>query len=377
MAIVWGAFEYAGGNGMRVGIDVTWSTPTNTSASVSASYDVWTENQFGYSDAQTLTYGGSESPVGLTNVTAGTLNYTNAQATGTSTQRISNLSYTHTYGTASTALYGTSPGTITLTASVSGTYNGVTPSVSVATAIPARPIAAPASPVLTATTSSSSAIALSWTAPDDNGGAITNYTLQASSTSATAGFATIDTGTTRTFSYTGLTKYNQYWFRVSATNSAGTSAYSTPADTATTSATVPGVPTAFTATPSVSSVALDWVVPADTGGIGLNLATDYIVKRDGVALAYTGSTTAFTDTGVTPATAYVYTVAAVNSIGTGTAATVSTTTIGGVVNIATAVPGTYVKVLPKVCTNATAGSQVWTDAQARIWNNTSEWKYGI
>jgi hypothetical protein len=127
VAITWGAFEYAGGNGMRVGFEVTWATPNSTSSAVNATVEIWTENQFNYSgDTQTLSYS--------SNLGSAT-NYTNNQPTGNVSLRATKT-YTYTYPSGS---YGTSPGNVTFTATLSGTYNGVTPSASITTAIPARP----------------------------------------------------------------------------------------------------------------------------------------------------------------------------------------------------------------------------------------------
>lgn len=364
-----GTWEYAGGNGMQVSMDITWSAVTHTSTSVTATYKIYTDNQYSYSDAQTLSWSVKN---GATTVDSGSLNYTNNDGTSEVLRRTE--TYTYTYPTNS---YGTSPATLGFAASVSGTYNGVTPSVSAAVAVPARPAAAPDAPVLTATTASSSQINLSWTAPFSGGSNITSYKVERSTTSSTAGFAALTTtdDAVRTYNNTGLTKYTTYWYRVAAVNAVGQSGWST-VKSARTSATVPGVPTGLTATPDVSSVALSWTAPTDVGGIGLDLADDYVVKRGTTTLGYTGSGTTFTDTGVTPATSYTYTVAAVNSIGTGTAASVSTTTIGGVVNIATNTTGTYAKVLPQVWNGA------WVPAQARIYDGVgatedAKWKYGI
>ena len=363
-----GTWEYSGGNGMQVSMDITWSAVTNASTSVTATYKIYTDNQYTYADTQTMSYSVKN---GATTVDSGSFSYNNND--GTSEVLRTTQTYTYTYGSTS---YGTSPATLGFAASVSGTYNGVTPSVSASVAVPARPIAAPAAPVLTATTASSSSINLSWTAPDNNGGAITDYTLQASSTSATTGFATIGpsgASTARTYTYTGLSKYNQYWFRVSAINSAGASGYST-VKTATTDATVPDTVTGLTATPDVSSVVLSWTaLSASTGGIGLDLATDYVVKRGATTLGYTGSATTFTDTGVSPATAYTYTVAGINSIGTGTADTVSTTTIGGIIHVWNGSNWTTWSGLPQVWNGS--NWTTWT-GNARVWNGT-EWKYGI
>jgi hypothetical protein len=263
-------------------------------------------------------------------------------------------------------VYG-SPGqtlTASMTASIRNLFEDnktATVSYSESATIPA---VKPSAPALTATTSSASAISLSWTAPNNGGSTITGYTLQRS-TSSTSGFTTIYTGTGRTFSSTGLTRATTYYYRVLATNSVGSSSYST-VRSATTLALAPNAPTAFTATPDVTTVELSWTAPTNNGGSAI---TGYTVKRGTTTLGHTGTGTTFTDTGLTPATAYSYTVAAVNAIGTSPTASVSTTTIGGVVNYWNGTA--YVKILPKIW-NGTA----WVDANARIWNGT-EWKYGI
>lgn len=221
MAIDWGSWEYAGGNGMRVGIEVTWSSVTHSSSSTTATVDIWTDNQYTYSDSQTLTYGGSIS---------GTTNYTNND--GATAQLRATKTYTYTYSSGS---YGTSPGTRTFTAAVSGTYNGVTPSNSVTSSIPARPAAVPDAPVLTATVPAAptgvSQINLSWTTPDNNGSALDAYVLQVSTTSSTTGFANLFNDSTlplsTSYSHTGLPANTQHWYRVLASNGVGNSSYST------------------------------------------------------------------------------------------------------------------------------------------------------
>jgi hypothetical protein len=358
MAISWSSWEYAGGNGMRVGLDISWSSVVHASTTAVATVEFWTDNQYTYNDNQVLDI---SSNLGSNH------SYNNTQ--GSSAVKRVTRTYTYTYSSGS---YGTSPGTVTFSGEVTGTYNGVTPKETVTTSIPARPADVPDAPVLTATVASSSQVNLSWTTPDNQGSALDAYILERSTTSGTAGFSSVFSDTTvpldTSFSNSGLTKYTNYWYRVLASNGVGNSAYSTVRNVRT-SATVPGAPTGLTATPDVNSVALSWTAPTDVGGIGLDLANDYVVIRGTTTLGFTGSGTTFTDTGVTPATAYTYTVAAVNSIGTGTTASVSTTTIGGVAKIWNGT--SWVTILPKVW-NGTA----WVDAQARMWNGT-EWKYGI
>lgn len=92
--------------------------------------------------------------------------------------------------------------------------------------------------------------------------------------------------------------------------------------------TTPSAPTSFTAT-AVSggtSVNLSWAAPSNNGGGAI---TSYTLKR-GATTIYTGSGTSFTNTGLTPVTAYSYTVLATNSAGNGPTASASATTSAGV-----------------------------------------------
>jgi len=374
MAVTWGTWRYgnsglSSANGMRIGMEVTWEAIDHTELGATATIDVWTENQYTHSgDTQTLNYS--------TNLGSDT-NYTNNSG-GSPVQRATK-SYEYTYPSGS---YGSSPGTVTFSAELTGHYwdDGTNPTVSITSSIPARPALAPDAPVLTATAASSSQINLSWTTPDNQGSALDAYVLQVSSTSSTTGFANLFSDSTvplsTSYSHTGLPKYTTYWYRVLASNGVGNSAYST-VKSARTSATVPGAPTGLTATPGVSSVALTWTAPTDTGGIGLDEATDYVVKRGTTTLGYSGSATSFTDTGVTPATAYTYTVAAVNSVGTGTADSVSTTTIGGIVRVWDGNDWATWSGLPQVYNGST-----WVVGNARVYTGVgatedAKWEYGI
>jgi hypothetical protein len=354
---------------MRLGMEVTWETIDHTELGATATIDIWTENQYTHSgDTQTLNYS--------SNLGSDT-NYTNNSG-GSPVQRATK-SYEYVYSSSS---YGTSPGTVTFSAELTGHYwdDGTNPTVSITSSIPARPALAPDAPVLTATAASSSQINLSWTTPDNQGSALDAYVLQVSSTSSTTGFANLFSDSTlplsTSYSHTGLPKYSTRWYRVLASNGVGNSAYSA-VKSARTSATVPGAPTGLTATPGVSSVALTWTAPTDTGGIGLDETTDYVVKRGTTTLGYSGSATAFTDTGVTPATAYTYTVAAVNSVGTGTADSVSTTTIGGIVRVWDGNDWATWSGLPQVYNGST-----WVVGNARVYTGVgatedAKWEYGI
>jgi len=93
------------------------------------------------------------------------------------------------------------------------------------------------------------------------------------------------------------------------------------------SLTVPTAPTSFTATAASStSINLSWAAPSSNGGGAI---TGYTLKN-GATTVYTGTGTSITQTGLTPATAYSYTVLATNSVGDGPTASASATTSAGV-----------------------------------------------
>lgn len=138
MAIQWGDWEYSGGNGMRVGIEFSWENPAHGDSSVDCSIDIYTQNQFSYSDSQALNY---NSYLANNLEAHDGKSFTNSQ--GSSATLRDSVTYRYNYGGSS---YGSSPGSRTFTATISGAFNGVTPSASVTTNIPARPYASPAAP---------------------------------------------------------------------------------------------------------------------------------------------------------------------------------------------------------------------------------------
>jgi hypothetical protein len=124
--------------------------------------------------------------------------------------------------------------------------------------IPSVPPTAPQPPTgLKATTTSSSQINLSWSAPSSNGGsAITGYEIERSVNSGTT-WSTVQSNTANTsttYSNTGLAASTTYTYRVSAINNIGTSSPSNTSS-ATTSSTPPP-PTTTQVTISVKSVNL-------------------------------------------------------------------------------------------------------------------------
>jgi hypothetical protein len=209
MAISWGAWEDSGGNGMRVGIDVSWESVSHSEGAATATVKYYTENRYSMSDDQTLNFSGAID---------GTFNFHNG-AGGSPVLR-ETRKYTYNYGANE---YGSSPGSRTFTVSLSGAYNGVTPSKSVSSNIPARPIAAPAAPsnVNVAYVNDSTAT-LTWTNNSTSGEPYDHLEVQRWDN--VQGWDTIvnDSGTSRSV---GTFAGRQHRWRVRAVNNAGTSAW--------------------------------------------------------------------------------------------------------------------------------------------------------
>src|SRR5215831_15550840 len=217
MAIIWGNWDYSGGNGMRVGVDVSVPTPGHGWVSITVSVDYWTQNQFNYSDPQTLH---------KTNAITGTVNYTNNGGSGTQTKRNTD-SFTYTFAGGD---YG--PGnatTRTIGASVTGTYNGSSPSVSVNVDIPNRPYGSPAAPnTPSATRNSDTNISLNWTRNATSGEPYSSQTIQRQRMATGFSWVNIATVGSGATSYTdgGSDANRSYTYRIQASNSIGDSGWS-------------------------------------------------------------------------------------------------------------------------------------------------------
>ena len=170
---------------------------------------------------------------------------------------------------------------------------------------------------------------VTFTAPSSNGGStITGYTVSGGGTDSNAG------STALSHLITGLTNGTAYTFTVKATNAVGNSNASAASNSVTpvSSATAPGAPTNLGATSvGTSSVALSWLAPASNGGSAL---IDYLIQYKVTAsssystFSHTPSTTtAQTISSLVASTSYSFQVSAVNSVGTSTAASYSTSTV--------------------------------------------------
>ena len=208
-------------------------------------------------------------------------------------------------------------------------------------------ITAPDAPTsLTATADGSTTINLSWTAPTNTGGAaITGYQIESSPTGTGDSWTNLvdNTGLTTTmYAHTGLSAGTTVHYRVSAINSEGPGAASTPSSATTstpTEITAPDAPTSLTATADGSTtINLSWTAPTNTGGAAI---TGYQIESSptGTGDSWTNlvdntglTTTMYAHTGLSAGTTVHYRVSAINSEGPGAAsnsasATTSTPTV--------------------------------------------------
>jgi hypothetical protein len=186
---------------------------------------------------------------------------------------------------------------------------------------------------LTATASSSSAIALSWSAvtPPANC-TVSSYKVYGSTTSgftpSSSNLLASPTGTT--FSNTGLAASTTYYYVVEAADADGNSPASTQASAKTAAAScsaVPAAPTGLTAAASSSSViGLSWTAvtpPANCTISTYNLygstASGFTPSTSNLLTSTTG--TSYSNIGLTASTTYYYVVEAVDADGASTAST--------------------------------------------------------
>ncbi|MCL2126932.1 MAG: fibronectin type III domain-containing protein [Treponema sp.] len=165
---------------------------------------------------------------------------------------------------------------------------------------------------VSATTLSSSSIQISWNAVSG----ATSYRVYRS-TSASGTFNQVGNPTSTPFTDAGLSANTTYWYRVSATNSAGESSQSDVVSATTQSSgggiTMPSTPTGVSATAlSSSSIQISW--NAVSGAIS------YRVYRSTSASGTFNqvdnpTSTSFTDAGLSASTMYWYRVSAINSAG--------------------------------------------------------------
>lgn len=238
---------------------------------------------------------------------------------------------------------------------------------------------------LTATAGGQTRIDLAWRAPRSDGGApVTGYRIEVSADRST--WTTLDDNTNSigtTFSHTGLEPATTRHYRVSAINSAGRGPASNVAR-ATTDATVPAEPTGLSARANGQSrIDLSWTRPSNDGGAAV---TGYRIESsaDGGGTwtelrDNTNSTaTAFSHTGLTPATTMHYRVYAINKVGRGPASNVASATTDATVpasptNLAAVANGTSQIDLSWSAPGYDGGSAITGYRIQAAWSSSGPW----
>lgn len=304
MTIQWGAWSYAGGNGLRVGIELVLTSSTNVRS------DYYLNCQYAYSsDVMNLSESGAYT---------GTDTITFSAAAGAT---VKVASHNHSISAGQTLTYG---------ASISGAYNGSTPSVS-GVSITA-PVVPPSTPgPLSKSNVTSSSFRVTTTAPSNWGGDdwrdvdSGRYDFQCATDSGfTANVDTQNSGDT-IGDFSGKTANTRYWCRARAKNDAGFSSWTSAIDFYT----LPAAPAA-TSTPTVARVSdtsqtVTWTKNATSAApYDQQLVQRAAVDITGATGSFatiatlTGSPSSYSDTSTVANRVYRYQIVAKNSAGSAT-----------------------------------------------------------
>lgn len=301
MATTWGSSS----GHLRVGIDCWTSTPTPSSTSVTVQLRVFVRvpDTWSFDDNQNYSISGPGGGSGTF--------YNNLKGAG-ATKLIYSTSFSRAID------YGGGP-TLSWTASISGMYNGGTPSHSRSLTLPARPRGTPDAPTLSSSQIDPTADHAWWTVPAANGSALTGYQMHYARNSSfnpiEQDIVSDEWETSRVVD--GLAKGSLYYKRIRARNSYGYGPWSAVRTftTGTTEPGAPGQPSAYGI--GATSATLSWSPPTDTGGTPI---TGYVVERatspafdDAVVATPTG--TSLQVTGLAKGTTYRVRVKAVNAVG--------------------------------------------------------------
>lgn len=299
-------------------------------------------NANGPGSAETILVGTPAAPTGLT-ATPG-----NGQATISFTPGADGgspiTSYEYSVNAGSS---WTSTGVFTSPVTITGLTNGTAANIllrgvnalgngTASSAVSVTPVADPPGipgNITAVANSGAQTVVLTWAAPATGGSAITGYTVEMTTTPPSGyvvptGCASIG-GSTLTCTATGLAP-GTYFFRVLASNSAGSGEYGYTADGANIANIRPQAPTSLLATPASKQASIAFVAPTQTFNgdpISTYPVLGYEYKIGAGAWISSGSTTSpVIIEGLTNGTAYTIYLRAINAAGAGTSsASVSVT----------------------------------------------------
>lgn len=184
----------------------------------------------------------------------------------------------------------------------------------------ATPRTSPGAPTALVATGGDGEIALTWTAPGDDGGvAVSDYVIELREAGGT--WETVDDGESASTlaTVTGLTNGITYEVRVSAVNAAGPGL---SAEASATPEALPSAPLALEVTPADGALSLVWQAPADDGG---RAVSHYLIEHRVEGGVWEGIETAADDDtayelgGLVNGIVYEVRVSARNSVGVGPA----------------------------------------------------------
>jgi hypothetical protein len=195
-------------------------------------------------------------------------------------------------------------------------FNGVGAGPASAASNSVTPATVPGVPVSPAANAGNGQATVTFAPPASNGGsAITSFTVTSTPGGITA------SGSASPIVVPGLTNGIAHTFTVTASNIVGTGNPSIATNSVTpTAGSVPGSPTGVTAVPGPARATVSFTPPASNGGSAI---TSFTVTSTPDGITASGAASPIVVNGLTNGTAYVFTVTATNSVGTGPASVAS------------------------------------------------------
>ncbi len=251
----------------------------------------------------------------------------------------------------------------TYTCSVTATNGvGTGPASASSSAVIPNPTV-PSAPAIKPATAGVLSVSVSFSAPANNGSALTGFT--ATCVSSNGGATGSHSGPSSPLNVTSLTAGKTYTCTVTATNGVGTGPPSAPSNAVVPLASVPGAPTIGTATAGNGSVSVTFTAPAANGGSPITGFTALCTSSNGGAAGSgSGPTSPISVSSLTNGKTYTCTVKATNAIGSGPASAASNAfvpaTVPGAPTIGVATPGDGTVVVRFTAPTSNGGSPITT-----------------